>query len=141
MTGVEVLSPSNKTLPGRVPYLAKRRDLLHHGVNLVEIDLLLEGYRLSMLVPLPAGDYYAFVTRAETYDRCDVYPWSVRQALPTIRVPLRPGDTEVSLDLADVLVKTYEVGRYDRLVRHQQPVELPLSPPDAAWVTERASSR
>jgi hypothetical protein len=140
VTGVEVLSPSNKFLPGRVAYLAKRRDSLHHGVNLVEIDLLLEGDRLSMLVPLPAGDFYAFVTRAESSDRCDVYPWSVRQALPTIHVPLRPADPDVLLDLAEVLARTYEVGRYDRLLRHGQPVELPLSPSDAVWVRERAST-
>ena len=80
------------------------------------------------------------VTRAASSDRCDVYPWSVRQPLPTIRLPLRPADPDVSLDLAGVLARTYEVGRYDRLVRHGQPVELPLSPTDTAWVAERAMS-
>jgi hypothetical protein len=46
----------------------------------------------------------------------------------------------VPLDLAEVLARTYDVGRYDRLVRHAQPADLPLSPSDAAWVTQRASS-
>src|SRR5436305_4194428 len=53
VTGIEVLSPSNKVNAGRVAYLAKRRDLLHHGVNLVEIDLLLAGDRIPLLAPLP----------------------------------------------------------------------------------------
>lgn len=45
VTGIEVLSPSNKINPGRVAYLSKHRDLLQQGANLVEIDLLLAGER------------------------------------------------------------------------------------------------
>ena len=133
VTGIKVLSPSNKVNPGRVAYLAKRRDLLHHGVNLVEIDLLLAGERLDLLAPLPAGDYYAFVTRWGSHDRCAVYAWSVRRPLPTILVPLRPPDADVPLDLAAVCATTYQLGRYARLLRYGQPIDLPLSSADAAW--------
>src|SRR5207302_4006542 len=113
--------------PGRVAYMAKRRDLLHHGVNLVEVDLLLSGHRLPMLAPLPDGDYYAFVTRWPGNDRCDVYGWSVRQPLPTIPVPLRPPDADVPLDLAAAFRAAYDLGRYSRLLRYDEPITLPLA--------------
>jgi hypothetical protein len=140
VTGIEVLSPSNKMNPGRSAYLTKRRDLLHHGVHLVEIDLLLEGDRLPMLAPLPAGDYYAFVTRCPRHDVCNVYAWSVRQALPTIRVPLLAPDADVELELAAVFRTTYDLGRYSRLLRYQQPVALQLSEADLAWAASQAAS-
>lgn len=134
VTGVEVLSPTNKINPGRATYMAKRRDLFKHGVHLVEIDLLLEGERLPMLVPLPKGDYYAFVTQCPGHNVCNVYAWSVRSPLPTINVPLKSPDADVALDLAAVFRTTYELGRYQRLLRHQQPVSLTLSKPDLEWV-------
>lgn len=137
VTGIELLSPSNKVNPGRVAYLAKRLDLLHHGVNLVEIDLLSGGHRLPLLAPLPAGDYYAFVTRRESFDQCSVYAWSVRRPLPTIPVPLAPPNQDVPLDLAAVFGATYESGRYGQVLRYAKPVDLKLAEADAAWAAER----
>ena len=66
VTTIELLSPTNKIggSPDRAAYLLKRRQLLHDGVNVVDLDLLLSGERLPMLEPLPAGDYFAFVSRA-----------------------------------------------------------------------------
>lgn len=137
---IEVLSPSDKVQPGYAAYREKQKDLLHRSVNLVEIDLLLVGKRLATPVLLPPGDFYAIVTRAERNDRLEVYPLSVRQPLPKIRVPLRAKEPDLALDLAEVLARTYEAGRYDRLLRHSQPVELQLSPSDVAWVRERAAT-
>jgi hypothetical protein len=139
VTGVEVLSPSNKVNPGRTTYLAKRRDLLHHGVHLVEIDLLLEGERLPMLSPLPQGDYYVFVTRCPRHDICNVYSWSVRRVLPSIQIPLQSADADVELDLAAVFRTTYETGRYGRLLRHQQPAVFQLSDADMEWAVRQAA--
>ena len=133
VTGIELLSPSNKVNPGRIAYLAKRRDLLHHGVNLVEVDLLLGGSRLPMLAPLPAGDYFAFVTRAATHDRCDVYAWSIRQSLPAIPIPLKASDPEIQLDLSAPFRASYEVGRYARILRYDRAVDLELAPADREW--------
>lgn len=139
VTGVEVLSPSNKVNPGRATYLAKRLDLLHHGVNLVEVDLLRRGQRIPLLAPLPAGDYYTFVTRWESFDQCDVYAWSVRRALPTVAIPLKPADPDVKLDLAAVFATTYDVGRYRRVLRYEKPVDLSLDESDVAWAADQAS--
>lgn len=141
VTTVELLSPSNKT-PGddRAAYLLKRRQLLHDGVNLVEIDLLLQNNRLPMLQPLPDGDYFAFVSRATERSHCDVYGWSIRHPLPAIPIPLLSGDFPVALDLAHVFAATYHRGRYARLLRYDRPLDLPLATDDHSWATQLAAA-
>jgi hypothetical protein len=141
VTVIELLSPSNKKVGAdRAAYLLKRRQLLHEGINLVEIDLLLGGERLPMLEPLPRGDYFAFVSRAIERRRCDVYAWSVRQPLPAIPVPLLPEDQPVQLDLARIFATNYERGRYGRLIRYSQALDLPLEEADRRWATELAAT-
>src|SRR5205085_8771496 len=92
---LELLSPSNKIDPGRGDYLAKRNAILRQPVHLVELDLLVGGRRLPMDRPLPAGDYYVLVARGDRRPDCDVYAWTVRQPLPTFRVPLLAPDPDI----------------------------------------------
>lgn len=140
VTTIELLSPSNKRAgKDRTAYLAKRRDLLHRSISLVEIDLLLRGDRLPMLEPLPDGDYYAFVTRGDAPERCDVYAWEVRRPLPAIPVPLKSDDREVELNLASSFAETYDRGRYRALLRYDAPPQLPLRAEDQTWVIETAA--
>ncbi|HEX5244628.1 MAG TPA: DUF4058 family protein [Tepidisphaeraceae bacterium] len=138
VTDIELLSHANKRRGSddRAAYLSRRRDLILHQVNLVELDLLLKGERLPMLAALPAGDYFAFLTRWQTGRQCDVYAWSIRQALPTIPVPLREGDGEVGLDLASAFSQTYSRGRYDRLLNYTQVPEF-VGELDRKWLVER----
>jgi hypothetical protein len=96
MAVVEVLSPANQIGADYVAYLAKRKTVLRQEVHLVELDLLVGGRRMPMRRPLPPADYYALVARGDRRPDCDVYSWSVRQALPTIRVPLVPTDHDSS---------------------------------------------
>lgn len=141
VTDVELLSPSNKR-PGSADlatYLARRKALLRHQVNLVELDLLLGGQRLKMLGPLGEGDFFAFVTRWKTAHECSVYGWSVRAPLPTIPLPLRPEDGEVLLPLAESYRRTWQRGRYDQLVRYNVPPPEPLAPTDREWVWQHVS--
>jgi hypothetical protein len=51
---------------------------------------LIGGRRVQTARPLPAGDYYALVARAERYPNAEVYAWTVRDQFPTIRIPLKP---------------------------------------------------
>jgi hypothetical protein len=140
VTVVEILSPTNKSEPGRTEYLIKRNALLREPVHLVELDFLVEGRRLPMERTLPRGDYYAIVARAERRPDGDVYAWSVRQPLPTIKVPLLPPDEDIPLDLAAVVATTYQRGRYGRSINYDLPLTLPLSPEDCAWAGEQARS-
>jgi hypothetical protein len=134
VTVIELLSPGNKTSPGREDYLSRRRALLNQEVHLVELDFLIGGRRL------PPGDSYALVTRADRRPACEVYAWSVRQALPFVPVPLKAPDPDVMLDMLSVFRITYERGRYPRAVDYRAPLKLPFAEADRAWAEGRARS-
>src|SRR5262249_40507381 len=89
VTVLELLSPTNKREPGRTDYCAKRNAYRYQGVHLVELDLLLDGQRLPMDEPLPPGDYYALISRGDDPLHSQVYPWTVRDPLPQLPIPLR----------------------------------------------------
>jgi hypothetical protein len=135
---VEILSPTNKTGEGYVEYRAKRRAILERRAHLVEIDLLVGGERIRLRDPLPPGDYFAFVTREQHRPRVDVYPWSLRDALPTIPVPLKPPDPDVGLDLADAFRLAYHRGRYTGSLPYDAPPPAPLPPDLLRWARTRA---
>jgi hypothetical protein len=135
---LEVLSPANKEEPGRTAYLAKRNALIHHPVHLVELDLLLKGQRLPLEEELPAGDYYALISRGDERPKCQVYAWTLRQALPAIPIPLLPPDPDVWVDIGAVFRTTYERGRYQRSVDYANPPPVSLDATRLAWVMERA---
>jgi hypothetical protein len=138
---LELLSPANEEEPGRTLYLAKRNALVHLPVHLVELDLLLKGRRVPFEEALPAGDYYAFISRGDRRPRCDAYHWTIRQPLPPIPIPLLSPDPDVWLDLGAVFWTTYERGRYARSVDYTQPPPVGLDAVHLAWVTERVRSR
>jgi hypothetical protein len=141
VTAIEVLSPSNK-LPGRTraAYRSKQRAFLAGGVNLVEIDLIRQGRWVfsadeSMLSAQKRTAYMACVFRATQPDVRAIYRFPLRERLPRIAIPLRPGDRDVALDLQEVLDQAYEHGRYDR-TNYQRPLDPPLTPDEAAWANE-----
>jgi hypothetical protein len=102
-------------------------------VHLVELDLLVGGDRPSLRYDLPPGDYYAYVSRANRRPDCDVFPWSVRDSLPWIPVPLKLPDADVRIDLAKVFARTYKRGRYARSLAYGKSPKAPLRAADAAW--------
>src|SRR5207248_1354323 len=79
----------------RDQYLAEVKRVLASRTNCVEIDLLRGGPRMPW-EDLPTCDYYAIVSRyqhrVEDPPRADVWPIRLRDPLPTIPVPLRPGE-------------------------------------------------
>jgi hypothetical protein len=137
VTVLELLSPTNKSDIGHGDYLAKRREVIRQGVNLVEVDLLTQGHRIPLLLPLPTGDYYVIVARSDNRPNCDVYAWNLRQPLPTIPIPLKPPDPPILLNLGQVFSLTYERGRYGRSFDYTQPPPTPLNETDIDWVAER----
>ncbi len=138
VTAIEILSPTNKLGEGYWQYQSNRRSLIRQDVHLVELDLLVRGQRLPMGQDLPPGNFFAFVSRADRRFKCDVYPWSVRDRLPNLPIPLRAPDPDVILDLPALFALAYERGRYARELDYTTPLDLPLAEGDRAWAEEHA---
>ena len=140
VTVMELLSPANKVDSGRVQYLSKRQAILQQQVHLVELDLLRAGHRLPLKGPLPAGDYYALVSRWERRPLCDVYAWSLRSPLQSIRIPLKQPDPDLVLNIATVFDEAYSRGRYHRSLAYAQPPRVPVDEADRLWVSDQVAS-
>ena len=138
---LELLSPSNKSGPGRDQFLARRIELLRRDIHILELDLLLSGSRLPLKDPLPAGDYFALLSRAERRPMCQVYAWGLRRPLPRVPVPLRAPDADVGADLGELFKTTYDRGGFGRRLKYDGELKLPLSTADRAWAMESARGR
>lgn len=140
VTVVEVLSPSNKSAgsEGRALYLAKQEAVLNSPVHLVELDLLRRGEHTvavpaEALLDYGAWDYLTCVHRGTQRWTYEVWPISLRQRLPCIRLPLAEGDPDVVLDLQAALDRCYDEGGYSRLVDYGAEPPGPLPPADEEW--------
>jgi len=64
----------------------------------------------------------------------DVWPIDLGDPLPTVPVPLLPGDADVLLDLSAAFTAAYDLVGYDLIIDYTQPPDVPLSDREAAWV-------
>jgi hypothetical protein len=146
VTAIEVVSPANKLdADGRAKYTEKRKAYYQADVNVVEIDLLRSG---RMIVDVPAGAFSKRPDSDTPYKACvraahqeeqiwaDYYPIPLRQRLPTIRIPLRPVDANLGLNLQDPLEMAYDRGGYWMRIDYSKPPEPPLSSDDALWARQ-----
>ncbi len=146
VTVIELVSPSNKSAgPGRDSYLAKQRELRGSECHVVEIDLLRRGTHVmsvpeSHVKPARPFDYLACVNRWPARNRFELYRWGLRDALPTIGIPLADPDPDMPLALQPAIEHAYQVGGYDLRVRYDEPCVPPLSPEDQEWTTRQWTS-
>lgn len=149
VTTVEILSAANKKRggEGRRQYLRKQDEVLASESNLVEIDLLRWGTHTTAVpedwITEHRGEfqYHACTTRPYRPNRWEVYPIRLREKLPTISVPLSPGERDVALDLQAAFDRAYDSGPYRRRVRYRESLPMPrVSLEDAAWVAERIAA-
>jgi hypothetical protein len=136
VTAIEVLSPTNKRGDGYGEYLDKRRRLLYSTAHLIEIDLLRKGRRVPTQAPLPTAPYFIFLSHAERRPIMDVWAIQFYMALPTIPIPLLPGDLDSALDLQLALTTIYDALSYDLSVDYTQPPEIPLEGEAALWARQ-----
>jgi uncharacterized protein DUF4058 len=146
LTVIEFLSPSCKRPgPDRQAYQRKQQGILGSDANLIEIDLLRRGERVlsgpevaaifSQLEPAP--DYLVLVNRSWRRASFQAFPFSLREWLPCIPVPLRQGETEMPLDLQFVFNGVYDSGPYQRgAVDYGRPPSSFLPEADARWAEE-----
>jgi hypothetical protein len=132
---IELLSPGNKrpSSDGRREYLRKREEVLSSETHLVELDLLRGGRRLPTVDPLPHGDFYVFICRAQRRYSAEV-AWGLRQSFPHIPIPLAGDDPDVQLDLQAVFTATYDRAGYDYSLDYSRPLSPPLGTADADWM-------
>ncbi len=142
VTILEILSPANKRphSDGHREYLAKRESVLQSQTHLIELDLLRGGQRLPTVGPLPEGDYFAVVSRAQRRPRAEVYAWPLRHTLPSIPVPLTSGDDDVSLDLQAIFSTVFDRARYDLSINYEAALTPALAEADAKWARERIAA-
>ena len=138
VTTIEVLSPGNKRGgEGRQQYLLKRNACLLGERNFVEIDLLRGGTRMPPANDYPAGEYFVTLFRMTRPGKCGLWPIGLRDRLPTVPIPLLPGEGDLRLDLAPLVNAIYVGSNYGLSINYS----LPLSPrlknrDDAEWMEE-----
>lgn len=150
VTLIEIVSPSNKRAgTDRNDYVAKQREVLGSDASLVEIDLLRTGNPIigggevidALINMEPRVQYAAGVCRAWRRDRgtaaYQLFPFTLREPLPCIPIPLREGEAEVPLDLQYVFRQVYDGGPYRRgAVDYARPPQPPLNKDDDIWAAE-----
>jgi hypothetical protein len=138
ITVLELLSPANKLhAKGRADYIFKREYILSSQTNLVEIDLLRAGEPMPMNSSRRReGDYRIIVSRASHRPKALLYPFTLRQRIPTFDLPLLPGDREPAIELNNILHDLYERARFDLRLDYTQPPVPPLSEADTIWAQE-----
>lgn len=142
VTTIEVLSPGNKrTGEGRHQYLLKRNACLLGERNFLEIDLLRGGSRMPPANEYPAGEYFVALFRMTRPGKCGLWPIGLRDRLPTVPVPLLPGENELRLDLAPLVNAIYVGSNYGLSIRYARPLSpRPRNPEDAEWLEELVRS-
>lgn len=139
VTAIELLSPANKVgQEGRLAYHQKQSHYIEAGVNLVEVDLIRQGsFVLAvpevLLSPDMSGPYFICVRRAVRRFTAEVVNISLREPLPNVKIPLRPSDSDVVLQLQPLLDNCYRRGRY-ATIDYSAPLRPELSPDDRHWI-------
>ena len=142
VTVIEFLSPTNKYAgPDRDQYQQKRRDVVAAGVNFVEVDLTRAGPRalpieVARVPGVAEAAYLAFVRRGFGAGGFDVYPIPLRNPLPTLGIPLRPGDADVPLALQPLIDRIYREALFARRTDYAAPPRPALPSDDAAWAAD-----
>jgi hypothetical protein len=139
---IEFLSPGNK-LPGRGRrlYRRKQRECRKGRVNLVEIDLVRRGKPVLMIgeEAIPESwrtTYQVGVYRPGREPSYEVYRVPLRIRLPVIRIPRRPKDADILLDLQAAFQEAYKKGAYGGDIDYEREPDPPLDPDDAHWADE-----
>lgn len=119
---LEVLSPSNKGLGNRFDeekHLRKREAFLEAGVQLLEIDALLQGYRDVPRALADALSPYARVawtaTHANGRRTYRGWGWNDTDPLPAVPWPIDDA-VDVCVDLSESAVQAFDFNRWDDLI-------------------------
>lgn len=140
LTVIEFLSPTNKRVGiGRDEYTVKQSRVLNSESHLLEIDLLRAGehtvaVRRERVLARKQFDYLVSLHRVgNRRGQFEVWPLTVRDMLPIVRVPLLPGMPDALLDLQPIMDGVYDRSAVGHRLKYRQEPEPPLPPSDAPW--------
>lgn len=134
VTTIEVLSPVNKAADskGQADFLRKRGQVMASRTHWLEIDLLRAGARPDDVAI--SSDYYALLKRGDATDEWELWPFNLRDRLPTIAVPLLAPLPDVPLDLAEAVATVVQRYHYDDWLDYTAPPPPPaLDAADSLW--------
>lgn len=137
VASIKLLSPANKRGDGRAEYIAKREKILRSDAHLLEIDLHRTGRRVPILGELPAAPYFVYLARANRRHLTDVWPVYLADRLPTVPVPLRRPDPDVSLDLQACFDSTYDQGAYFASLNYRRDAPVRLTEEEQRFASDR----
>ena len=154
--GPEVLVevPSNKRGKDRTAFIDKQNEVIASDASLVQIDLLRTGRRILPSDEIEQrlkrrtihADYLVLIGRA--WDRSpsrqnyQLFPFTLRDTLPVIPIPLREDDAEPTLDLQYLLQRVYDGGPYRRgAVNYAKPPDPPLTEAEWSWAAQILTPR
>jgi hypothetical protein len=136
ITVIEILSPKNKRSgKGRDAYERKRQKLLLSSTHLIEIDLLRGGQPMPIRGEIQ-GDYRILVSYSDFRPRAHLYPFTLREEIPSFPIPLQSEDASVAVDLQFLFSEVYDQAGFDLTVDYTQPPVPPLKGEDAVWADE-----
>ena len=136
VTVIEIVSPSNKVTgsAGRRAFQEKRNDVANSDTSWLEIDLLRRGTPTVGPPIVPRSAYRAYADRTTREGRRQLaWPIPLRERLPYLPVPLRPGEDDVVLDVQAALAAAYEEAGYDLDLDYTRPPVPALDADDEAW--------
>ncbi len=141
ITGIEVISPSNKAdHQARDLYLKKRKELWESDVNVVEIDLLRGGKSLvrlpqSVLKGTQHSGYVINVMRVGNAG-FEYYPVDIRARPPRVGISLKSGERDVVLDLQSALNRVYDAAAFSMRINYNHEPEPRLDQDRASWAND-----
>jgi hypothetical protein len=143
VTSIEILSHTNKSARnrGRRLYLTKQKGILRSRTHLLEIDLLRSGIHTAA-VPLDRVDepsrydYLVCLHRSFLPNLFQIWPFTVRDRLPAISIPLDRDVPELEFALQPMFDDFYDAGAYGKKIDYNRDPEPPHSTADALWAAE-----
>ena len=94
---------------------------------------------MARTVPImqpPNWRYVVSVNRAHQRHLVEIYAFAPKDRMPRCRIPLRPADADVVLDLPAVFTRCYNVGGYDLLIDYSQKPPIDLRQAEAEWLQQ-----
>lgn len=146
VTGIEFISPSNKHGGGAIAYGQKRQSVISSGVNFVEVDLIRKwGLALAQFEDDRVADHLRSkdgrmplhaitVVRSCQPSQREVYPINFQVPLPACRIPLRPEDSDIWLNLQALAEQCHHDGGFSQITDYTSNPQTPLTDEDSAWL-------